>query len=73
MQARGRVGYNGDMDITVNSDPIKVRFIVVTLPDLSADEDEDFVPPAEVERACSEVRSAVNRMLYSEQCNSEDS
>jgi hypothetical protein len=65
------MGHNRDVDITVNSDPIKARFIVVTLPDLSADKEQEFVLQADAERACSEVGSAVNRWLY-EQCNSED-
>lgn len=50
--------------ITVNLDPIRIRHIVVTVPDPAADEDEAFVPPQEAEVACSEVRSAVNRWLY---------
>ena len=50
--------------VTVNSDPIRIRHIVVTVSDPAADEEQEFVPPQEAEVACSEVRSALNRWLY---------
>lgn len=53
-------------NVTINLDPIAIRYIVCTVPDAGADEDEDFVPPTDAQQACMEVRSAVNRFYYGE-------
>lgn len=61
--------YNGSM-VTVNTNPIAIKFIVVDLP---TDDDLDDVGPSPqaVREATQEVRTALNRWYYTKQCNSD--